>query len=241
MVLVTGGASTRALTKERFEVAPFCMDRHEVTVRQYLACAKDPARKCAPIPKEEQKKRIPGRQLPNGTQCNGAQPGRLNHPVNCVTFAEASHFCASLSKRLPTADEWELALLGPDGTGPIRVTEGNLCNADCAHWGRPGVVGVPANQSTVRDGFPTTAPVGSFPSDQGVSGALDMFGNVSEWIADAAPDNRWLCENVDPCVLRVVLGYSWWDDPGRFEGALRRDSGRPEQARRSFVGFRCAR
>jgi formylglycine-generating enzyme required for sulfatase activity len=64
-----------------------------------------------------------------------------------------------------------------------------------------------------------------------------MIGNVSEWTEDTA------CPRDRPCdrPRRVVLGYSWFDDPGGLAAALRRDSGEPEQVRRSFVGFRCAR
>lgn len=236
MVPIPGGASTRASSKEPFTVAPFCLDRLEVSARQYLSCARDPARRCAPLTQVEKKVYVPGRRLPPGTQCNGASSGRLDHPANCVTWAEAVRFCEAAGKRLPTADEWEIAMLGPGGA-PGYASAGNLCNADCASQGRRGVPGSPENLSTVRDGWPATAPVGAFPLDHGAFGNLDMIGNVSEWTADPDCTPRGACASTK----RVVLGYSWFDDPHDFEPALRRDGGEPETVRRSFVGFRCAR
>lgn len=240
MVVVLGGASTHATTGEPFRVAPFCLDRFEVTVRRYLACVQDPARQCPSLAgKHEEKIFSAGWSLPAGSQCNAGIPGRLEHPVNCVTWDEAVRFCASLQRRLPNANEWEIALIGPDSGRTATSVNANVCTADCAHRPRRGVAGIvagtrPADDPTEPDGWPTTAPVGSFPFDRSPDGALDMLGNVREWTADAPCTSLPACRPED----RVALGDSWFDPPGPVSPNRRR--GWSRLARSSFLGFRCA-
>ncbi len=61
---------------------------------------------------------------------------------------------------------------------------GNFCGEDTTFR-----VAVPA----YRDGFPFTAPVGSFPKDR-IGGLFDLAGNAAEWCEDlfdpAVPDKR---------------------------------------------------
>lgn len=120
------------------------------------------------------------------------------HPVNNVSWNDAIAYTQWLKQQygieftLPTEAEWEFAARGSDG----RVYP----------WGNETPDGTRANyadesfdkyfpdtgQSIVHrgvdDGFPITSPVGSFPAGRSPIGALDMAGNLTEWIYDSAYD-----------------------------------------------------
>ena len=109
------------------------------------------------------------------------------HPVVYVTSRDAEKFCTWLSSkegrkyRLPTEAEWEFAARGADGrTFPWgeALNAGNLANfADRQTrfaWREP----------EIDDGYPETAPVGSFPRGASPFGIEDLSGNVFEWCFD---------------------------------------------------------
>jgi formylglycine-generating enzyme required for sulfatase activity len=95
------------------------------------------------------------------------------------------------------------------------------------------------------DGWPATAPVGSFPEGASAFGVLDMAGNVWEWTADSfadysdqpVTDPQRLQHDESP---RVFRGGSWTNvDPVWVRAGYRnkRDPG----SRTMILGFRCAR
>ena len=117
------------------------------------------------------------------------------HPVSCVSWNDCIAFTnwlkgkLSLEFSLPTEAEWEYAARGTDG----RVYP----------WGNEAPDGTRANYADetfntyfpnteqsivhtgVNDGYAITSPVGSFPAGQSPIGALDMAGNLTEWIFDS--------------------------------------------------------
>jgi formylglycine-generating enzyme required for sulfatase activity len=121
--------------------------------------------------------------------CNGTRADRQAHPINCVDFEQARQYCEFANKRLPSEAEWEYAARGPDGRSypwgedPPTAERLNACGSECGALGhRLGFDG-PVLYSD-NDHWETTAPVGSFPRGASPFGAVDMEGNVWEWVDD---------------------------------------------------------
>jgi formylglycine-generating enzyme required for sulfatase activity len=203
----------------------FWIDRTEVTRAQYHRCAEAGA--C---------------QAPSA--CEDSKPANEeasseDHPVVCVDWLDAQTYCDWAGARLPTEAEWEYAARGPEGNlypwgnepGGARQ---NYCDATCID---------PWVDESVDDGYARTSPVYRYPEGASWCGALDLAGNVYEWVAD------WLGPYPSGSLTnptgprsgyeRVLRGSSWksfWD---RARGATR-DSVSPD-ARYDHIGFRCAR
>jgi formylglycine-generating enzyme required for sulfatase activity len=135
---------------------------------------------------------------------------------------------------------------------------GNLFNPHLANVGQAS-----ATCRSNADGFEFTAPVGSFTDGASPDGALDMAGNVAEWVSDtfddgperqnAEPDwqqsrSRYPQDQeavrVSPHVqqavqnLHVFRGGSFAHGPAFARAAYRQRLGASE--RRDWLGFRCA-
>ena len=171
-----------------------------------------------------------------------------DHPVVQVSWHDAVAYCAWAGGRLPTEAEWEYAARG--GVEGARFVWGNA--ADGVRAPRAANVADDAVRPhfpwwavfpDYRDGYPWTAPAGSFAAN--AFGLFDMAGNVWEWTADwYSPTAYASASTVDPRGpasgrSRVVRGSSWGDEPLVLR-VSERSYFAPEQ-RSYFHGFRCAR
>jgi serine/threonine protein kinase len=135
---------------EETSVGAFAIQRTEVTVADYRACVN--AGKCDAA-------------TVAGKKCNWGRSGKDDHPMNCVSLAQAKAFCGWADARLPTGKEWERAARGTDGR--------------LYPWGN----GKPTCALAVMDGCGAkeTQAVGAKPSGASPEGLQDMAGNVYEW------------------------------------------------------------
>jgi len=183
-------------------VAGFVIDRTEVTRVAYSLCLR--AHRCRPVPSP----------LAWAPGLDG------NLPVTGVSWFDARDFCGFAGGRLPTEAEWEKAARGTDGREYPWGAEA-LC--DRANWGNFDGEGPCAGQNP---GFPVA--VGRYPAGASPYGAVDLAGNVWEWVSDRYDE--------DP-KRRVVRGGSCcsYFVPPR---ASNRNAWAPEY-RDADLGFRC--
>jgi serine/threonine-protein kinase len=208
------------LPSHEVTVGAFQLDRVEVTVAEYAACVK--AGRCT------------SDGLGEGEFCNWTRPDRLEHPINCVDWNQASAYCEWVSMRLPTEAEWEKAARGDGRRVYPWGNEPPTCRLAVMDDGGDGC------------GKDSTWPVGSKPEGASPFGALDMAGNVWEWVADRYDVGYYARspaqdpQGAEAGIERGERGGSWLSSEIADLRTSERQSS-PASYRNYNLGFRCAR
>lgn len=204
------------------------IDRFEVTAKDYEACVA--AGNCTKPADLE-------------AACNYGVAERADHPINCVTWAQAKAYCAQATQRLPTEAEWEAIARGSCGHYV----------GDCAKsmprypWGLDVAncsITVMFGDTKAGCDAGLTRSVTAYAKDSSPYGVRGLGGNVSEWVADGYDPGPWAATKVvDPAgpataTTRVVRGGNFTSKASQVRAGAR-SSRAPDSADPS-VGFRCA-
>jgi formylglycine-generating enzyme required for sulfatase activity len=111
---------------------------------------------------------------------NSGLSGLDDHPVVHVSWNDAVAYCRWAGRRLPTEAEWELASRG--GLESARFPWGDTPPDGPDGWRANIWQGDFPRRNTADDGWPTTAPVRTYPPN--AFGLWQTVGNVWEWCAD---------------------------------------------------------
>jgi formylglycine-generating enzyme required for sulfatase activity len=208
----------------------FWMDQTEVTNHQYQHCVA--AGHCAePGFREDDRFQAP------------------NQPVIGVRWEHAVAYCEWAGARLPTEAQWEKAARGTDGRAypwgnTFDASRLNFCDRNCLYKEEHDKYILKLDEED--DGYAQTAPVGSFPAGASPYGALDMAGNVDEWVADwyakdyysRSPGHN--PQGPDPADSRVLRGGAWYNSGIDETRSANRNGHTNEVWRYSYdIGFRC--
>ena len=198
------------------------IDRTEVTNAQYAQCVV--ARECTP----------PFFGSSWSHSYYYGTPTYASYPMINVSWSQSHAYCSWAGKRLPSEAEWEKAARG---TSDTRAYPWGAAAPNCSL----------ANLFITSYCVGDASAVGSYPAGASPYGALDMAGNVSEYVNDWWDSSYY---SVSPGSnppgpatgsYRVVRGGSWNDSSIEIRVAFRDYYNLSDHYDQFFwVGFRCA-
>jgi formylglycine-generating enzyme required for sulfatase activity len=213
-----GKGSADEHPQHKVTTSDFCLGESEVTVADYRACEKNKACDVLPDQVRLDTELAEGEQAAASAQCAARLSDNAELPATCVSFAEASRYCAWKGQRLPTEAEWEWAATGGDDKLDWPWGQ-SMPTAESACWQRQH---------------------GPCPVKGTAAGAFDLFGmagNAAEWTSTPYGPYEKPAPKSD---VLVVRGGSWETTKGEDLGPKRRDS-RQRTVRDTTLGFRCAK
>jgi formylglycine-generating enzyme required for sulfatase activity len=209
-------ASDSEKPRHKVKLPDYWIDKTEVTNKQYQLCLE--AGGCSKL----------------GNTSSPTRPDYFtnviyaDYPVIWVSWDQASAYCKWAGRRLPRENEWEKAARGAD--------------ARLYPWGND----VPNNTLLNYDLLVgDTTKVGSYPNGASPYSALDMSGNVIEWVEDFYYSSYFplLYNPTVPPPLSVGIhalrSSSWAARKAEVRVAVRHFNNRPDGIYNN-VGFRCA-
>ncbi len=189
------------LLRERaVEIGPFRIGRYPVTNEEYLVFV-----------------RAAGHPRPSHWRPNLDDPypkDIAQHPVVNVSWEDANAYCRWRGCRLPTRDEWEKAA-GWDASARVKRRY---------PWGEGFS---PERCNTAEAGRRGTVPVEEFSQYASPCGAVQMVGNVWEWIDGGQGDSRF------------IRGSSFKEDGEEHGQVFLNVVSAPQGMRADNIGFRC--
>ena len=193
----------------------FWVDQTEVTNALYAACVK--AGKC----------NVPASNK-SYTRENYYENSEFdNYPVIFVTWEDARAYCTWSGRRLPTEAEWEKTARGADER--VYPWGNDLPNNDLVNY---------------RHARLDTIAVGNIPKGASLYGALDMSGNVWEWVNDWYGETYYAVSPAsnprgpDSGTTHVLRGGAFGSGTYNITATFRFIS-KPEETY-AWFGFRCA-
>jgi len=193
----------------------YWIDQTEITNAMYMHCVADGA--C----------REPGSNGSNTRDSYYGNDQYADYPVINIYWRDAHNYCTWAGRQLPSEAQWEKAARGTDGR--LYPWGDELPNSILLNY-----------NNNIND----TTKIGSYPAGASLYGALDMAGNVWEWVADRYDANYYSSKTtwINPTGPAygdntVARGGSWRSDFGNVRIAMR--LGEDRYDRFNYLGFRC--